>query len=241
MTYDNPILLSAAVIPAIFLLVQIYRADKLEKEPVSMVIGLVFWGAVSTIPAVICEKLGIFLLSLVFPPEGLAFRLLLNLLVIGGAEEGFKYRMLRRRTWNSREFNCQFDGVVYAAAISLGFALWENIGYVFSYGLATALLRAVTAVPGHCCFGIFMGAFYGLARRYENFGETGKSRTCRRLAVLIPMLLHGAYDFIAALEQELFALTFVVFVGVMFFTASRMVRRLSENDRFIRARQEYFS
>lgn len=241
MIYSNPILLAAAVVPAIFLLIQIYRADKLEKEPVSMIIGLVFWGAVSVIPAVVCEELGIFLLGLVFPAEGLVFRLLLNFLVIGGAEEGMKYRMLRRRTWNSREFNCQFDAVVYAAAISLGFALCENIGYVFSYGLGTALLRAVTAVPGHCCFGIFMGAFYGLARRYENFGAIGKSRTCRRLAVMVPMLLHGAYDFIATLEQELFALSFLAFVGGMFITASRMVRRLSKSDRFIRARQEYYS
>ena len=31
--YTNPILIAAAVLPAIFLLVHVYRADKLEKEP----------------------------------------------------------------------------------------------------------------------------------------------------------------------------------------------------------------
>lgn len=52
------------------------------------------------------------------------------------------------------------------------------------YGLGTAAVRAVTAVPGHACFGVFMGAFYGLAKRYDNFGDEYRSRRCRRLAVL---------------------------------------------------------
>ena len=94
--------------------------------------------------------------------------------VVAFSEEGAKYFLLKRRTWNSAAFNCQFDGVVYAVFVSLGFALWENISYVLMYGLSTALVRAVTAVPGHACFGVFMGVWYGLAKRLH-----GRERTAR--------------------------------------------------------------
>ena len=42
--YTNPILIAAAVLPAIFLLVHVYRADKLEKEPAPLLISLVLYG-----------------------------------------------------------------------------------------------------------------------------------------------------------------------------------------------------
>lgn len=236
--YDNPILIAAAVIPAIFLVIQINRADRLEKEPIRLIIALVIWGAVSTLLAAFSEEIGILILTALFPENSLIYNLILNFVVVGCSEEGFKYLLLKKKTWKSPEFNCQFDGVVYAVCISLGFALWENIGYVGQYGIGTALVRAVTAVPGHGCFGVFMGAFYGMARRYENFGESGKSRSCRRLAILVPVLLHGTYDYIATVEEDLLGLAFLVFVGAMFFAASRMVRKLSRSDRFIRARYE---
>ena len=46
--YTNPILIAAAVIPAIFLLVHVYRADKLEKEPAPLLISLVLYGVLSS-------------------------------------------------------------------------------------------------------------------------------------------------------------------------------------------------
>ena len=101
------------------------------------------------------------------------------------------------------------------------------------YGLGTAAIRAVTAVPGHACFGVFMGAFYGLAKRYDNFGDEYRSRRCRRLAVLVPVLLHGTYDFIATYEYDGYAWIFVVFVVLLFAAAYRRIKKLSRDDRFI--------
>ena len=168
--YGNPILIAAAVIPAIFLLVQVNKADKLDKEPAGLLISLVIQGIISTALAVITERLGTALLDSLWDESSLAYRLCMYFIVVGLSEEGFKYLLLKRRTWYSPDFNCQFDGVVYAVCVALGFALWENIGYVVMYGFGTALVRAVTAVPGHACFGVFMGAFYGMARRCANYG-----------------------------------------------------------------------
>ena len=193
----DPVLIAAAVIPAVILLLQVYRADRLEKEPTGLLISLLVFGVIATALAIVTETIGEHIL-------------------------------------HSAAFNCQFDGVVYAVFVSLGFALWENIGYVAMYGFGTALVRAVTAVPGHACFGVFMGIWYGAARRYANEGDFIGERVCRRRALWLPVLIHGMYDFLASLDFDYSGLIFIVFIIVVFLAASRRVKIVSNNDRFIR-------
>jgi RsiW-degrading membrane proteinase PrsW (M82 family) len=150
---------------------------------------------------------------------------------VGLSEEGFKYLMMKRRTWDSPEFNCQYDGVVYAVFTALGFALWENISYVLHYGLSTALVRAVTAVPGHACFGVFMGILYGIAKKEERSGYEQRSKLVRSLSVVIPAVIHGAYDYVASVNAG--TLIFVLFIVVLFVLAYQLVGRASQNDRYI--------
>ena len=231
--YVNPILIAAAVIPAIVLLRFVYKEDRLDKESPRLLLSLVLFGIIATFAALISEQIGETVLALIVPQDTTAYNAILYFIVVALSEEGFKYLLLKKRTWWSSEFNCQFDGVVYAVFVSLGFALWENISYVAMYGLGTAVVRAVTAVPGHACFGVFMGAFYGLAKRYDNFGDEGRSRQCRRLAVAVPVVLHGCYDFIATYEYDGYAWVFVGFVVLLLLAAYRMIKKLSRDDRFI--------
>ena len=231
--YTNPILIAAAVIPAVWLLRYVYQADVLEKEPKGLLLSLVLQGILATFLALLTERLGSGILYLFFKEDTLVPHFLMYFVVVALSEEGFKYLLLYRRTWHSPDFNCRFDGVVYAVFVSLGFALWENIQYVSMMGLFAAGVRALTAVPGHACFGVFMGAWYGMARWYENYGEYDKSRRYRRLALIVPTLLHGCYDFIATISGTLFGMIFVAFVVLMFATARRTVRRLSQDDRYI--------
>ena len=60
-----------------------------------------------------------------------------------------------------------------------------------------------------------------------------RSRRCRRLAVLVPVLLHGTYDFIATYEYDGYAWIFVVFVVLLFAAAYRRIKKISRDDRFI--------
>lgn len=76
----------------------------------------------------------------------------------------------------------------------------ENISYSIGYGWGTALIRAVTAVPGHACFGVFMGAFYGFAKQYERIGRIDLSRRYRKFAVVVSAFIHGCYDLILSVE-----------------------------------------
>lgn len=115
--YTNPILIAAAVIPAVFLLVHVYRADKLEKEPAPLLISLVLYGIAATFIALLLERFGSWLLGRYFPENSTPYNVLMYFGVVAFSEEGAKYFLLKRRTWNSAAFNCQFDGVVYAVFV----------------------------------------------------------------------------------------------------------------------------
>lgn len=238
--YMNPILIAAAIVPALFLLIKVYQADRLEPEPSGLLLSLIFRGILATAVALVLEQLGSALLGRVCAENSLLYNIVMYFGIVAFSEEGAKYVLLRRRTWYSGAFNCQFDGVVYAVFVSLGFALWENLSYVAMYGLGTALIRAVTAVPGHACFGVFMGVYYGRAKRYDNDGDCAASGLCRTLAVLMPALLHGTYDFIATMESGSGEWVFLVFVLVLFTVSMRLVRRGSRNDRYIDDGPEFF-
>ena len=226
------ILIVAAVIPALLLMYFVYRSDRLEKESRQLLKSLAFAGVFATLVAMVLERIGERLLVWVVDNET-TYNLLLYFVVVAVSEEGAKYFLMKRRTWNNPEFNCQYDGVVYALFVSLGFALWENISYVLMYGFGTALIRAVTAIPGHACFGVFMGAWYGLAKAHQRHGHEQSSRICRRLALICPVLLHGLYDFIATMDQTERALYFVGFIALMFFAAYQTIRRLARQDRYL--------
>lgn len=231
--YLNPILIAAAVIPAVVLLVKVYKVDHLDKESPRLLWNLVVRGVIATVFAILTEWIGEFVLSSFVQEQTVLYNFLLYFIVVAVSEEGFKYLLMKQRTWKDPEFNFQFDGVVYAVFVSLGFALWENISYVLMYGFGTALVRAVTAVPGHACFGVFMGAWYGLAKKYESYGMPSQSKTCRVVALLSSIVLHGCYDFTASIENQNYAWVFVAFVVVMFLVAFRLVKKLSQNDRYV--------
>ena len=231
----NPstLLMVAAIVPAAVLLVYVYRKDTLEKEPVNLLVKLVLWGILSTVLASATESLGDLLLSGWLDETTTLYSALFFFLVVGLSEEGFKYLLLRWKSWKNPNFNCTFDGVVYATFVSLGFALWENVLYTFSYGLGTALVRACTSIPGHCCFGVFMGAFYGAAKRAELRGDPDYSRRLRWAAVLSATILHGLYDFLATLPQDGAALIFIVYIAALFIICYRVINRLAKQDRYI--------
>lgn len=227
------LLIAAAVLPAIFLLVKVYRSDRIEKETPYLIWRLVLGGVISTFFALVSERLFGTLLSSLVPKESKAYNVLLYFGVVAISEELSKFVLLKKRTWRNPEFNCLYDGVVYATAVSLGFALWENISYVTMYGFTTALVRAVTAVPGHACFGVFMGVFYSLAKSNDYMGNKERSSFFNVLAVVVPVLLHGAYDYIASMEVQDFSWTFIIFVVVLFAVSFILVNRMAKNDHYL--------
>ena len=224
------LLIVLAVLPGILLMRYIYKLDVIEKEPKGLIVKLFIGGALSTITALILELAGGMILDVIFKSDTLLYLILENFIVVACAEEAGKYAVLKQLTWTNREFNYLFDGVVYAVAVGLGFAILENVEYAFSYGLATTIVRALTAVPAHTIFAIFMGHFYGCAKRAELQGRANHSKVDRKWALIIPILLHGFYDFAASGELDLSFVIFLVFIVLLDVIAFRSVRRYARED-----------
>ena len=229
----NHILIMAAVIPAIWLMVRVYNSDRLEKESTALLYTLVRAGILSSLLALVEERIMCSILNQYVDPNTQLYNVILYFGIVAVAEESSKYIFLRIYSWNNREFNCLYDGVVYAVFVSLGFALWENISYVLHYGLTTAICRAVTAIPGHACFGVFMGTFYGIAKKYNYTGEKAKELFFTILSLAIPMLIHGSYDYIATLEETQSGWYFLPFILLLFALSYVLIGKMSKKDAVI--------
>ena len=220
----------AAVLPAALLLRYVYRHDTVEREPPGLLLLLLILGVAAALCSGVLEGLAQRLLNRVVSPGSPAYTALLAFLVVALVEEGTKFWLLRRCTWRHPAFNYRFDGIVYAVFISLGFAAFENIQYVLSYGLSVALPRALLAVPGHMAFAVYMGVFYGRAKLRAGWGDGRGVRRNLRLAYLWPVFLHGFYDTCAMSGTALATGVFLVFVAVVFFSVYRILKRESARD-----------
>ena len=221
-------LTALAVIPGILIIIYVYRKDKVEKEPVGLIVRLLALGAVSCIVAGFAESFAsAFLPS--FPAGTLEYALVNSFALAAFWEELLKYLALRIGSWRSPHFNYRFDGVVYGVSSAVGFARVENIMYVYEYGYQTALVRAFTAVPLHAFCGVAMGVFYAMAKKESIQGRSsGFGYTL--LALIVPMMIHGVYDTMAFMRTEASTIGLLVFIVIMYIAAIVTIRKLSKAD-----------
>lgn len=220
----------AAVIPAVFLLRYIYKYDTVEKEPPALLVKLLLGGVAAALVSIALEYLGTDVLDSLVDESSPYYSILLAFLVVAVVEEGMKLVFLSILTWRSPAFNYRFDGVVYAVFVSLGFAAFENVSYVMSYGLSVAVARALLAVPAHMGFAVFMGSFYGRAKLCSNRGFKPAKTWNLVLGYLVAVLLHGFYDSCAMVGTTLASVLFIAFVIIMYIVVIRMIKRESYTD-----------
>ena len=217
-------LLFLSLAPVILILFYINYRDKYEKEPLGLLLKALLAGAVITIPVVIVE--------LILDKYNVGESKMVNafykgFIVAALTEEAFKFFAFRLLIWKNKNFNEFFDGIIYAVFISLGFAAVENILYVFQGGGGVGMLRALTAVPAHALFGVAMGYYFGLAR----FNPQKKSYFMS-MAIIIPILLHGFYDFIIFSENEWLLLLFIPYIIFMWIFGFKKMKKLSQQSQF---------
>ena len=232
MTAILVIYIAAAVLPALFLMRYIYVHDKIEKEPGSLLMKLALSGVYAAFLAILLETIGTKLIDGAGFTDEKKYTIAIAIMV-GLSEEIAKFVFLYLRTWRSHHFNFRYDGIVYAVFVSLGFAAYENIRYVFHYGLMVAPSRALLAVPAHMAFGVFMGSFYGRAKVLDVYGRESESKLLLAVGVLLPAVLHAFYDACAMLQSKTAMTLFIVFVIAMYIIVIRKVRRESRTDKEI--------
>ena len=232
---DDIILLVIAVLPAIALMVFIYTHDKTEKEPLGLLIKLAVAGAVSTFPIAIAEFIVDDALLSTLVETSLAYVVISNFIGVALVEEAGKLITTKLVSWKNKAFNYTFDGVVYAVFVSLGFALLENVMYVFTNetfaeALSVGISRALLSIPLHCFCGVFMGVFYAEAKKQSLLGNQAQKKKCLFYALAVPTVLHGFYDFCLSVDFVFIDTLFIAFVIAMYVVSFKYVKKALRND-----------
>lgn len=194
-------IVTAGVAPGLALLIYFYLKDQYNTEPISVVLKAFIYGALIVIP--------VMFLQYVLDAEGI---LIANwadaFLAKGLIEELLKWGIFLLLIYGHVEFDEPYDGIVYGVAISLGFATFENILYLFTNGVEYAWGRAIFPVSSHGLFGVIMGFYFGKAKFSKE-----KRLKYMAIALVIPFLLHGLFNYILMMEVN----WYVYLIPFMFF------------------------
>lgn len=220
-------IISAA--PVFLLGLFIYKKDR-NKEPIKLLIRLFLGGIGSCfLTLFLTGFLGAFIPYISADTDSLNLLELLIHVFIGVAliEEFCKWYMSYKITYNHNEFDEIYDMIVYSVFVALGFAFFENILYVFDGGIVVGIVRALSAVPGHVCDGIFMGYYLGLAKQSQMNGRKDLKRKYIAFSILVPTILHGIYDYCLFSKIPLLLLLFLIFVIVVYIFAIKKIKKVS--------------
>ncbi|MEX1307543.1 MAG: PrsW family glutamic-type intramembrane protease, partial [Eubacteriales bacterium] len=136
-----------------------------------------------------------------------------------------------RHAYHSPEYNERLDGIVYCAFAALGFAAAENIGYVLTtYEAYPSIvwIRAISAVPVHLMVGITMGYYLSLSKYSTSEAEAARNK---RRSLMVPVLLHGTYDFILFLQIPVLLLVLIPFVIYLWVSGIKKLNRFYRESR----------
>ena len=225
--YELYILLIISILPVYLVGLYIYKKDK-NKEPKKLLKKLFILGMVSCVPAAFVE----ILLGKPFGSEELMSTWTLFiyvLLTIAFVEELFKWLIVYLLSYNHDAFDEQYDVIVYAVFVSLGFACFENIFYVLDSGISVALLRAFTAIPGHAADAVLMGYYFGLAKLA---GINNNKKLCRKnlfLSIIVPTVVHAIYDFCLFSRLTIFLIFFAIFLISVYIYCIKKIKRVANN------------
>ena len=180
-------LLIITTLPSILILTYFVKGDKFP-EPQDKILKTFFWGLAICLPAYI----GNTLLFEVYRDLGISNILSSSFFGPAIVEEGLKFLVFLNIVYKFKDFDEPIDGIVYEYGL-LALLSW-NIYYVYFQvrdPYAVALVRYFTAVPAHAIFGAVMGINFS---RYRF--KKSKDKSYLTLALVIPYLLHGLYNFL---------------------------------------------
>ncbi len=205
----------AAVLPSLLYLVTIRNTELRQREPMSVVLLALLYGATGAFGvSLLLESLtafGLFtdtgiLNRYLWGPEGPSPELELFLLAVVIApivEETMKALGVFAFRKKLTEVE---NGMIYGAAVGLGFAVSENVIYFgdalltgLEVFLVTAILRTLTSTVLHASATAVSG--YGIGRHLLLRQQGGRSHWVQYL--LIAMAMHAAFNFFAIVSAIL--------------------------------------
>lgn len=89
-------------------------------------------------------------------------------MMVGFNEEFAKLLILLIVIYPRTYLQEKFDGVLFAATVSLGFATIENLFYLEQYGATILVVRSVVTLPVHTFLSVPMGYYLAISRLQAN-------------------------------------------------------------------------
>ena len=181
------------ILPSLLIVAFFVKSDRFP-EPTIQIIKIFMFGIFLCIPAFYINTA----LDEIYSNTNISEALIRSFLSAAPVEEVLKFTVLYSLVYKMKDFNEPIDGIVYGVSVSLGFATLENIYYVYvlsdyfgttSQGLA--ILRSFSAIPAHGIFGATMGYFF---MKYTFIKKENNLALC----MIVPILLHGAYNYFAS-------------------------------------------
>jgi RsiW-degrading membrane proteinase PrsW (M82 family) len=188
------IFLSAIIAPAIFWIFYFYYKDRFRPEPI-IHLGLAYIFGLLT--AFACARFYT-ILPLIGLPDDPSFMieshritfLLYSIGVTGVVEEFFKFLPFLVIITKFRSFDEKIDGIIYASVIALGFASYENMGYLVYMNGFELFGRAFASPLTHTIFSSIWGYTAGSAR-IQRKSILKPSVT----GILLAAFFHGIFNF----------------------------------------------
>ena len=227
--YNAYILFFVATLPVILIGLFVYLKDK-EKEPKKIIARMFFGGMVAAIITI--------LLTLLYEKNIFTFDYdgndnMLNIIIhtfieVALIEEFSKWIITYLFSYNDKEFDELYDMIVYSVFVALGFAWIENLLYIFGEGsFLTAVIRLFVSVPIHASLGIFMGYFLSLSKLDIIYKSNKHYKKNIFRSILIPILLHGIYDFCLYTRDYYVLFLLLIFVVFIHVIAYKKIKLLS--------------
>ena len=191
--------------PGLFWLWFYARLDRYHPAPRRLIAWSFALGIVSTIPVGIIYAI-VGLEGWYYPGAPLTLTAAVMFGIVGPVEETCKFLAVRWFAYRSRWFDEPMDGLVFAAAASLGFASLENLGYVLLYDPWVMIGRAPLSTVGHLIFGSLWGHALGLRHEGANIGYVWRG-------LILAAFLHGLYNVSTDVSPYLLWAPLIILVG----------------------------
>ena len=127
--------------------------------------------------------------------------------LVGINEEFAKLLVLLAVVYPSRHLEEPFDGILYAAVVSVGFATMENFFYLDQFGVTVVAVRTIITIPAHAFMSVPMGYFVAKSRIQIDASKENQSKYFLPMITIfqgwiISAFLHGLYDIFITLRME---------------------------------------
>ena len=200
-----------AVGPPLLIVAYIIKADRFP-EPKGTCFLTFVAGTIIIVPAAILnDKL--------IPNVSYAY-------LAGFTEETLKFLTIYFYVSRNTNFDEPMDAIVYGTLVSLGFATFENLQYVYYSGGspdAVAIIRAFTAIPLHACCGIIMGYYFGLYM-FKNKDALNLFKS-----LFFAIGFHATYNYFAT--RNVFLMIVVLIILILF---ARKLHRILRTEQILR-------